>query len=82
MKLRGILIASAALGLMGAGVSCAGEAEGGEVKCVGINSCHGTGACAAADGSHDCAGKNSCKGKGLVRADSKKACTDEGGEVL
>ncbi len=82
MKLRGILIASAALGLMGAGVSCAGEAEGGEVKCEGINSCGGKGECAAADGSHDCGGKNGCKGKGWVHADSKQVCTDQGGKVL
>ena len=82
MKLRGILIASAALGLMSAGVSCAGEAEGGEVKCAGINSCGGKGECAAADGSHDCGGKNGCKGKGWVHADSKQVCTDQGGKVL
>ena len=81
MKLRGILIASAALGLMGAGVSCAGEAEGGEVKCAGINSCGGKGECAAADGSHDCGGKNSCKGKGWVHVDSEQVCTDQGGVV-
>jgi hypothetical protein len=82
MKVRGILIASAALGLLAAGVSCAGEAEGGEVRCAGINGCAGKGACNAADGSHDCAGKNSCKGKGWVRADSKQACTEQGGAVL
>ena len=67
MKLRGILVASAALGLLASGgVSCAKEAHSGEVKCAGINSCGGKGECGAADGSHDCGGKNSCKGKGCV----------------
>ena len=82
MRLRGILVAGAALGLLAGGLSCAREAEGGEVKCAGINSCGGKGECAAADGSHDCGGKNSCKGKGWVTAESAKACTDEGGKVV
>ncbi len=82
MKLRGILVASAALGLLAGGVSCAGEVQGEEVKCAGINSCGGKGECAAADGSHDCGGKNSCKGKGWVHIDSAKECTDQGGTVL
>ena len=97
MKIRGILVASAALGLLAGGVSCAGErgwlspawiascageAEAGEVKCAGINGCQGKGECGAPDGSHDCAGKNSCKGKGWVHVDSAKECTDQGGTVL
>ena len=83
MKLRGALIASAALGLMTAGpVSAAHhEGEGDEVKCAGVNACGGKGECAAADGSHDCGGKNSCKGKGWVEVDSADSCTEKGGTV-
>ncbi len=82
MRLKGILVASAALGLLAGGLSCARQAEGGEVKCVGINSCGGKGECAAANGSHDCHGKNSCKGKGWVHKDSAGECTSQGGRVL
>lgn len=85
MKLRGAVIATAALGLMAAGaiVATAGHHEEGEskVKCAGINSCAGKGQCGAADGSHDCAGKNSCSGKGWVYEDSAEACTEKGGSV-
>ena len=83
MKLQGILIASAALGLMVAGTSFAeGEAsEGDQVKCAGINGCSGKGECAAADGSHDCNGKNSCKGKGWVNTASAEECSEKGGTV-
>ena len=81
MKLQGILIASAALGLMAGGLSCAEQAAGGEVQCAGINACGGKGECAAADGSHDCGGKNSCKGKGWVHTDSADECTKQGGTV-
>ncbi len=85
MKLKGMVIASAALGLMTAGgatTAAAGSQEGGEVKCAGINSCAGKGECGAADGSHDCGGKNSCKGKGWIEVDSAEECTEKGGTVL
>ncbi len=84
MKLRGMLIASAALTLLAgsAGSAAADSHEGGEVKCQGINGCSGKGECAAADGSHGCSGKNSCKGKGWVHAPSAEQCTEQGGEVL
>jgi hypothetical protein len=49
------------------------------VKCSGINSCKGTGACKTADNA--CKGQNSCKGKGYVVAASEKECTDKGGKV-
>ena len=80
MKLRGVLIASAALGLMTAGPATAAhhESEGDEVKCTGVNACGGKGECAAADGSHDCGGKNSCKGKGWVKL-SAADCEEKGG---
>ena len=84
MKLKGVLIASAALGLMAGGATMASAAhhEGGGVKCAGINGCAGKGECGAPDGSHDCAGKNSCKGKGWVHVDSAEECTDKGGTVV
>jgi hypothetical protein len=83
MKLRGILVASAALGLMGAGagVALAGS-EKGEVKCAGINACAGKSDCAAMDGSHECAGKNSCKGKGWLSVASAEECVKKGGKVI
>lgn len=87
MKLKGIVIASAALGLLAGGATMAGAAhhehgEGGEVKCQGVNACKGQGECGAADGSHDCGGKNSCKGKGWIKVDSAEECTEQGGTVL
>ena len=84
MTIRGVIIASAALGFLaaGSGVATASHHEGGEVKCAGINGCAGKSECAAADGSHDCHGKNSCKGKGWVHVESAKACTDQGGTVV
>lgn len=52
-----------------------------KVKCVGGNSCKGTGACGAADGSHSCAGKNECKGKGWQMVATEDECTKAGGKV-
>ncbi len=84
-KFTGFVMASAVVGLLGAGCGLAGgedKAEGKELlKCAGINSCSGKGECAAADGSHDCGGKNSCKGKGWVKV-TEKECKEKGGEVL
>jgi hypothetical protein len=83
MKLRGLLVATAALGLMNAGAALASdESEGGELKCTGINGCSGKGECAAADGSHDCGGHNSCKGKGWVTVGSADECTKKGGTII
>ncbi|MFT5696464.1 MAG: hypothetical protein ACI9QQ_002444 [Myxococcota bacterium] len=83
MKLRGALIATAALGLLAGGATAASaeEAEGGKVKCSGINGCSGKGECGAADGSHACAGKNSCHGKGWVYEATDESCTEKGGTV-
>jgi hypothetical protein len=82
--MKGLLVASAALGLMAGapGVASADHHEGGTVKCQGINSCGGKGECGAADGSHDCSGKNSCKGKGWVSTGSAEECTEKGGTVV
>ncbi len=87
-KLTGITLASAAATLLLAG--CGGDsktvekaaatgAKMAEVKCSGINSCKGTGACGSATNS--CAGQNSCKGKGWVKA-SKADCDSKGGTVV
>ncbi|HEY8211833.1 MAG TPA: hypothetical protein VIG99_30335 [Myxococcaceae bacterium] len=50
------------------------------VKCSGINSCKGKGACKGAD--NDCKGQNGCKGKGWTQAKSEKACTGKHGTVV
>ncbi len=81
MKLKGILVATAALGLLAAAPAAMAEEEASEVKCAGVNGCGGQGECAAADGTHDCGGKNSCKGKGWVHT-SAEDCTEKGGTVL
>ena len=91
-KLSGIALASAAATLLLAG--CGGDStktaakvetapaeatKVAEVKCSGINSCKGTGACASA--THACAGQNSCKGQGWIKA-SKADCDAKGGTVV
>ena len=83
MRLKGIVLASAALGLMAAspGIVAGAHHEGEEVKCQGINGCAGHGLCAAADGSHACKGHNACKGKGWVKV-SAEECEEQGGSVV
>jgi len=85
MKLRGFVLASAALGLMAAapGTVAGADHEGEAVKCQGINGCNGHGQCAAADGSHACQGHNACKGKGKgwVKV-SAEECEEKGGSVI
>ncbi len=89
-KLSGVALATAAATLLLAG--CGGDssktakeavsdtaAKVAEIKCSGINSCKGTGACASA--THGCAGQNSCKGKGWVKA-SKADCESKGGKII
>ena len=82
----GFAVAAAVVGMLAAGHQFAGDAgkkdSGGTVKCAGINSCKGHGACASADGSHACAGKNECKGKGWVKVKTEKECTDKGGKIV
>jgi hypothetical protein len=91
-KLSGVALASAAATLLLAG--CGGKSETTKaapeaapeaaakvatIKCSGINSCKGTGACASA--THACAGQNSCKGQGWVKA-TKADCDTKGGKVV
>jgi hypothetical protein len=81
-KLSGVAMASAAAALLLAGVSTtvvSADTMPAEVKCSGINSCKGTGACATA--THSCAGQNSCKGHGWVKATAEE-CKTKGGEVV
>jgi hypothetical protein len=84
-KAIGFAVATAVVGMLATGYQFSGDAgkkDEGSVKCAGVNSCKGKGACAAADGSHACAGKNECKGKGWVKVKSEKECTDKGGTVV
>ena len=83
MKVRGLMVATAALGLLAAApmTASAGDDNEDKVKCAGINGCAGKGECGAADGSHDCGGKNSCKGQGWLYVDSAEECAEKGGTV-
>jgi len=79
------MMASAVASMFAAGVVHAGDAMAPKaaakgVKCAGINSCKGKGACASADNA--CAGHNGCKGKGWAMARSEKACKAKGGTVV
>ena len=50
-----------------------------KVKCAGINSCKGKGACHGA--ANSCAGQNGCKGKGWLEVTAKE-CKDKKGTVI
>lgn len=86
-KASGVAIASAAAALLLSGCGNnppADKAMGmskseAKVKCSGINSCKGKGACGTAK--HDCAGKNACKGQGWMKT-SKEECVTKGGKVV
>ena len=82
-KTVGATLATAAAAMFVAGaaltaVPSAAQADG--VKCMGINSCKGTGVCKTA--SNACKCHNSCKGHGWVPVKSAKECTDKGGKVV
>ncbi len=49
-----------------------------KVKCYGVNSCKGTGACGGKG--HSCAGKNACKGQGYIETD-KASCEKQHGSL-
>lgn len=77
---KGALIATAVAGLfLAKGALAADEGAGkgeAKVKCEGVNTCKGKGACGGAG--HDCAGQNSCKGKGWMET-SAADCKAKGG---
>ncbi len=80
MTVKGALVASAVAGLFAAATPAVVQAkEGGKVKCSGINSCKGTGACKSATSS--CKGMNDCKGKGWIET-SEKECKAKKGTVV
>jgi hypothetical protein len=82
MTINGKAIAMTVAGLLlavGPRVGQADEKKSDKIKCSGINSCKGKGACSGA--ANGCAGKNGCKGKGWVEA-SEKECKDKGGTVV
>src|SRR5689334_20112714 len=84
MTMNGKAIAMTVAGLLLAVAPRVGHADDktkeAKVKCGGVNSCKGKGACAGA--SNGCAGKNGCKGKGWVETASAKECKDKGGSVV
>ena len=80
MTTKGALIAAMAAGLLGAATPLvAAAADSDQVRCLGVNSCKGKGACHGAG--NGCAGQNACKGKGWVMA-TEKDCKAKGGKVL
>ena len=79
-KMTGAALAAAAAALFAtASTGTAVAADEATVKCAGVNSCKGSGACKTAK--NDCAGKNGCKGQGWVKA-TEKECTAKGGSVV
>ena len=82
MTMNGKAIAMTVAGLLlavGPRVANADDKKEAKVKCGGINSCKGKGACAGA--SNGCSGQNGCKGKGWVET-SAKECKDKKGTVV
>jgi hypothetical protein len=82
MTIKGAMVAASVAGLFLAAAPQAAQAKdaaGGDVKCQGVNDCHGKGGCKSA--TNDCAGKNGCKGKGWIKT-SEKDCTTKGGKVV
>jgi uncharacterized membrane protein len=81
MNAKNVLIAGAVAMLFMAGTVHAQadqSAGAGHVKCMGVNSCKGQGACKTAQ--NDCKGKNGCKAQGFVEM-SAQECKDKGGTV-
>jgi hypothetical protein len=77
-----VVAGAAALLIVSGAVSARADQSSGSapVKCMGINSCKGQGACASAK--NDCKGTNSCKGQGWTQASSAQDCTSKGGTVM
>lgn len=74
----GATIAAAAAALMLGGSVAAPTAAVAQdkVKCFGVNSCKGHGACKTA--SNECKGQNACKGQGFLRL-TEAECEERGG---
>lgn len=87
-KLTGVLLASAAAGLILAGCSGTGVKSAsntgakatkvGLFQCKGVNKCKGSSSCKTA--TSQCKGLNSCKGKGWI-PNSASNCMAAGGVV-
>ena len=75
-----IAAAAIALAMSGAVISTPAKADSAKVKCMGINSCKGHGACKTA--ANACKGQNSCKGQGFLLEKSSAACEKLGGKVI
>jgi hypothetical protein len=77
----GATFAVAAIALAMGGLSPApASAKHAAVKCFGINSCKGHGACKTAHNA--CKGQNACKGMGFLPTKSEAACEAKGGTVI
>ena len=73
-------LAASAAALFATGCSSlCGEPAEALVKCTGINTCKGAGACATPDNS--CKGRNDCKGKSWSYMTSGE-CSTAGGTVV
>jgi len=83
MTMNGKTIAMTVAGLLLAAAPRIGVADDktkeAKVKCSGINSCKGQGACSGAKNS--CSGQNGCKGQGWTET-SAKECKDKKGTVV
>jgi hypothetical protein len=81
MNAKGALIAASVAGLFttGAPLIASADKAASDVKCEGINSCKGKGACSQAK--HECAGMNACKGQGWIKA-SAEDCKKQKGKVV
>jgi len=77
-----IVAGAAALLIINSAVTARADESAGaaQVKCAGVNSCKGQGACASAK--NDCKGKNACKGQGWVQMSTAQDCTSKGGTVV
>lgn len=78
---NGLVLATATAALLASGFfATATAADSTDVKCMGVNSCKGTGACKSINNA--CKGQNTCKGQGVTMEKSAEACTQAGGTVV
>jgi hypothetical protein len=82
MSMKNAILASAVASMFASGAALAKDKPekkaGDTVKCEGINSCKGTGACKSAN--NGCKGQNGCHGQGLTET-SADECKAKGGKV-